>query len=155
MELGRGSFDKHPVRPERQSAPVLRPQSSSCIGFGARFKGELLHRMDGNRRADFDRRFFLLHLDPQDGASMQCHRKDERCHHCPFARRFVYRCRRHHVPPLRPVCCWRSPYPDHPSVWRYLRGFQCCSLHMSVSTRGLIRPANMTLCTMVSVRIRL
>jgi hypothetical protein len=73
-------------------APLPQSLGSGSNGAGACFEGDLLHRMDGNRRADFGSRPFLMHLNQGDGASMQCHRKDERCDDCPFARRFVYRC---------------------------------------------------------------
>jgi hypothetical protein len=46
---------------------ALRP---GPIGSGTCFEGDLLYRMDENRRADFDRRPFLLHLNQEDGASM-------------------------------------------------------------------------------------
>ena len=71
----------------------------SPTGSGACFEGDLLSRMDENRRADFDRRPFLLHLNQDDSAGMHHKRKNERCDDCPFVRRFVYRCGRHHVPP--------------------------------------------------------
>ena len=99
------------------------------------------------RGNESQRRLLSQRLDPNHGASMQCHGKDERCHDCPFARRFVYRCGRHHGPRSSPLCCWRSPYPNHPSVWHYLRGFQCCSLHMVFRREGVHLPPNVTLST--------
>jgi hypothetical protein len=98
---------------------------------GARFEGHLLRRMDGNRRADFHRRFFLRHLHPHDSARMQRHRKNKCCDDCPFARRFVYRCGRYNSSRVRPVPCWRSRYPHHPGVPRDFQTLQCCTLHIS------------------------
>jgi hypothetical protein len=110
--------------------------SAGSTGSSARFEGDLLHRMVENRRADFDRRPFLLHPDQDDSARMQHQGKNERCDDCPFARRFVRRCGRHNASSLRSVSCSRSPYPDHASVRRYLRTPQCCSLHIVFRREG-------------------
>ena len=77
----------------------------SCIAFGARFEGHPLHRMDGNRRNDSDRRFFLLHLGPHDSARKQHYGNNKCCDDCPFARRFVHRYGLHNALPVWPVCC--------------------------------------------------
>jgi hypothetical protein len=149
MELRKGSFDKL-RRPERQSAPLLRPAGSRCIAFGARFEGHLLHRMDWQQARRLRPEFFLLHLDPHDSARNQHHGKNKCCDDCPFARRFVHRCGRLNASPVRPVPCWGSLYPDHLSVPRYFRTLQCCSLHISLQTRGLICLAKETLCTVLN-----
>ena len=44
--------------------------SAGCTGSGARFEDEFLHGMDESRRADFERRFLLLHLNPHNSARM-------------------------------------------------------------------------------------
>jgi hypothetical protein len=110
--------------------------SAGSTGSSARFEGDLLHRMVENRRADFDRRPFLLHLNQDDSARMQHQGKSERCDDRPFARRFVRRNERHNASSLPSVSCWRSPYPDHASVRRYLRTPQCCSLHIVFRREG-------------------
>jgi hypothetical protein len=102
-----------------------------CTGSGTRFEGHL-HRMDRNRRADFDRRLFLLHLNPHDSARMEHDGKNKCCDDCPFARRFVHCCGRRNTWPLGSVSRWWPQYPDNPSVRRYPRSLQCCSLHMSI-----------------------
>jgi hypothetical protein len=44
--------------------------SAGRTGSGARFEDDFLHGMDENRRADFERRFLLLHLNPHNSARM-------------------------------------------------------------------------------------
>jgi hypothetical protein len=64
-------------------------------------------------------RFFLLHLNPHDSARDQHQSKNKCCDDCPFARRFVHRCRRLNASPVRPIPCWRSPKsgpPERPAL---------------------------------------
>jgi hypothetical protein len=44
--------------------------SAGCTSSGARFEDDFLHGMDENRRADFERRFLLLHLNPHNSGRM-------------------------------------------------------------------------------------
>jgi len=57
---------------------------------------------------------------------MQRHRNDKCGDDCPFARRFVHRGGRRNALSMWPACCWRSRYPHHPSVPRYVWSLQCC-----------------------------
>jgi hypothetical protein len=119
------------------------------IHFGA------LHGLDENRRVCFGRWFLLLHLNPHDGTGMQHNGKNKCCDDCPFARRFVHRCRWDNASALRSVSCWRSQYPDHVSIRTYLRTLQCCNLHISFRTRGVNISRRMQPYALHLIRIRL